>query len=318
LSAIRTFLAFSGLLLAACGLGGLIPDGTTFACQTTGECTEGFVCVAGACVPGDGGVIPADAGKPDAGAADAGDAGSSEPDAGMPDAGQPDASVPDSGAPDAGRPDAGHVDAGVPDAGIADAGRPDAGPPADGGFWLYAVGTNTITPTLIIDAGTLTFTVETGDIWDVADDFALYARPLSGSVRITARVTSISPSDYWAKAGVMLRQSPSATSINAMVTMSSANGIVYQDRSIDADLSFSTYSGAPSPDATPVFVRLERSNGMLIASSSADGGTASFVQIFSKPDFLADPFYAGIGVASHNPGVINISTVDSVSVVPLP
>src|SRR5882672_1872766 len=44
------------------------------------------------------------------------------------------------------------------------------------------------------------------DIWNSADAFRFVYRPLSGDGEITAEVDSLNPTDAWAKAGVMIRE----------------------------------------------------------------------------------------------------------------
>src|SRR5207302_1496342 len=55
--------------------------------------------------------------------------------------------------------------------------------------------------------GTYTVNGSGSDIWDVADSFQFVYKPLSGDGSIEARVVSEQATDFWAKAGVMIRES---------------------------------------------------------------------------------------------------------------
>src|SRR5262249_5873213 len=54
-------------------------------------------------------------------------------------------------------------------------------------------------------------------IWDVAASFRLVYKPLSGDGSIEARVVSINNTDFWTKAGVMIREDTSAGSRDAFM-----------------------------------------------------------------------------------------------------
>jgi hypothetical protein len=55
--------------------------------------------------------------------------------------------------------------------------------------------------------GTFTLQASGSDIWGDADAFSFVSQPLSGDCLITARLTSMSPTDYWAKAGFTVQTS---------------------------------------------------------------------------------------------------------------
>src|SRR5262249_6581526 len=74
--------------------------------------------------------------------------------------------------------------------------------------------------------GTASFAPSTGsyvleasgaDIWDTADSFHYVYKPLTGDGEIVTRAVSIQPTDFWAKGGVMIRESLAANSKNAFM-----------------------------------------------------------------------------------------------------
>jgi len=76
--------------------------------------------------------------------------------------------------------------------------------------------------------GTYTMTASGADIWYQSDEFHFAYKTLSGSGSIIAKVESVSDTDDWAKAGVMIRETLNADSKHAMMVVSSASGASFQ------------------------------------------------------------------------------------------
>jgi hypothetical protein len=66
------------------------------------------------------------------------------------------------------------------------------------------------------------------DIWNNGDQFRFAYKTLSGNGSITAKVDSLTRSDAWSKAGVMIRESLDAGSKHAMVVINPDNGGSFQ------------------------------------------------------------------------------------------
>src|SRR5437868_11887367 len=107
-----------------------------------------------------------------------------------------------------------------------------------------------------------------GDIWDAADAFRFVYKPLSGDGEITARVLSLAPTDAWAKAGVMIRESLAADSAFAMTVVTPSNGRGFQYRA-------ATGAGAAlvpgAVGAAPTWLRVTRAGNAFSGACSADG-----------------------------------------------
>ncbi len=88
-------------------------------------------------------------------------------------------------------------------------------------------------PAGLVDKGNNAFTVtSTGtDIWNNADQFRFVYKTLSGNGSITAKVESLTRSDAWTKAGVMIRESLDAGSKHASVVVTPDNSCSQQYRS---------------------------------------------------------------------------------------
>jgi hypothetical protein len=147
------------------------------------------------------------------------------------------------------------------------------------------------------------------DIWNDSDQFNFDAWRLSGDGTITARIRSVTNTGFYAKAGVMLRETLDAGSPYAFAAgLPSAS--VYQYRTgSGADAASSPYY----PATYPFWVRLVRANGNFTAFSSADGATWTPMGSPVSIDMAAE-VYAGLAVTSTNSGALNTAVFDSVSI----
>ena len=68
------------------------------------------------------------------------------------------------------------------------------------------------------------------DIWDNTDEFHYVYQSLSGDGQIVARVVSMTNTDPWAKAGVMIRETLTGGSKHAMMVVTPGNGTAFQRR----------------------------------------------------------------------------------------
>jgi hypothetical protein len=147
-----------------------------------------------------------------------------------------------------------------------------------------------------VPAGTYTMTGSGVDIWDIADEFHFAFKEISGAAKIIARVDSISETDPWAKAGVMIRDSLDADSTYAAVLVTPENGIRFQYRNTAGGITDRQFvEGITAPQ----WVRLERTAGGLVrAYYSADGTTWERFNLIQVS--ISTPMYIGLAVTSHN------------------
>jgi hypothetical protein len=66
-------------------------------------------------------------------------------------------------------------------------------------------------------SGTYTVNSASFDIWNTADSMQYVYKPLTGDGEIDVRVVNVGPTDFWAKAGVMMRDTLQAGSRNAFM-----------------------------------------------------------------------------------------------------
>src|SRR5205085_3377187 len=106
------------------------------------------------------------------------------------------------------------------------------------------------------------------DIWGNADSFQFAYQNAGGDCEIIARVASITDTDPWAKAGVMIRENTAPGARNVFITLTAQNGTEYQWRSATNGESF--YVQGPAV-ASPYWLRLTRTNNVFKAFHSANG-----------------------------------------------
>ena len=167
------------------------------------------------------------------------------------------------------------------------------------------------------------------DIWDTADAFHFVYQPLDAGavVKITARILSVQETDPWAKAGVMIRGTLDPDSPNALVAVTPANGVVFQERMTKGNIS--TTAIVPGLTA-PRWLRLicepiAGSPGQFRFSAfhSVDGSQWTAAGTSVTFGLAGGPLLTGLAVCSHtvtstdphDVGLeeLNLSTFDSVS-----
>jgi hypothetical protein len=143
----------------------------------------------------------------------------------------------------------------------------------------------------------ITMTAAGVDIWGTADQFHFAYKRLSGAGSITARVISITNTDPWAKAGVMIRQSLDADSVHAIVVVTPGNGVAYEYRPEAGGDSVEEVAQAGI--TAPQWVKLTRSGNNFTAEYSANGTTWNTLGAPIVIPMLVD-VYVGLCLTSHN------------------
>ncbi len=102
--------------------------------------------------------------------------------------------------------------------------------------WSHAdIGATGVAGNATFTNGTFTVTGAGADVWGTADALHYAWQPLDGNGTIVARVTSIQNVNAWTKAGVMIRNSFSASAAQAfmLVASSAVKGVPFQRRPVD-------------------------------------------------------------------------------------
>jgi len=145
-------------------------------------------------------------------------------------------------------------------------------------------------------AGTYTIAGGGADIWNGSDQFYYASQATSGDVELIARVDSITNTNAWAKAGVMIRESNAANSRFAAVYATPGAGLSFQWRSSTGGSASASTGASGTP---PQWVRLSRVGNVFTAWYSSNGSTWS--QLGSTQTIaMATTAQAGLAVTSHD------------------
>src|SRR5215472_8006374 len=151
------------------------------------------------------------------------------------------------------------------------------------------------------------------DMWVNNDQFHFIWQPQPGDATVTARVTSQTNTDPWAKAGVILRQSASdAASPYYALLMTPGHGLALQYRAIEG---LPTQQPVLLSSTAPAFVQVARSGSTFTAYTSTDGAAWTPVAGSTVTLGLSGPMLGGLAVTSHNVTASSAVRFDDVAVV---
>src|SRR5690606_7099325 len=165
---------------------------------------------------------------------------------------------------------------------------------------------------LVDNGSSLSVSGSGADIWGYADAFHFAHRSLTGDGEIIARIVSLSNTDPWAKAGVMIRESLSPGSRFAMMLMTpGSNGAAFQYRTATNGAAAPSHS-ADGSSTLPRWLRITRQGNTVRGYLSANGTTWTLRDSVPLP--LPDAVYIGLAVTSHNNSTLATAVFDNVSV----
>ncbi len=153
------------------------------------------------------------------------------------------------------------------------------------------------------------------DIWGTSDQFNYASQSVSGNQTVVAKITGISNTDPWAKAGVMLRDSTAANSMYVYAIATQGNGVRFECRTSTRGSSVGTTTrgiGAPSA-ANPVWLKLVKTGTTYTGSYSLNGTTWTQIGTVTA-SFSNANFRAGLAVTAHNNSLLNTATFTNTSV----
>ena len=142
-------------------------------------------------------------------------------------------------------------------------------------------------------------TASGADIWGNSDEFYYVYQQMQGDGEISACVLSLDDTDPWSKAGVMMRNTLSASSAHAMTIVSSANGTAFQRRTASATASTHT---AGTGASAPYWVKLTRTGNRFYGYESQDG--LEWQRIGAESINMNEIIYVGLAVTAHHDGLI--------------
>ena len=157
-------------------------------------------------------------------------------------------------------------------------------------------------------SGTYTVTGAGADIWNNADAFHFVYVPWSGDGTLVARVSDLTGTDGWAKAGVMFRNSLAPEAMNSYAALSYSNGATFQNRSVTAG---SSTNNILTPATAPFWVKLTRAANTFKGYASPDGITWTQIGAESSWTPSGASIYAGLALTSHNTSALNTAHFDN-------
>jgi regulation of enolase protein 1 (concanavalin A-like superfamily) len=140
------------------------------------------------------------------------------------------------------------------------------------------------------------------DIWNQNDEGHFVYQALRGDGTLTARITNLTRTDGWAKAGVMFRESLADNSKFAHMLLSSDNGLSFQRRITTGASAIHT----AGPSGTyPQWVRLVRAGNTIAGYASTDGQTWTLVGQGTVE--MGVDIFVGLAATSHNDGYLEVA-----------
>ncbi len=147
------------------------------------------------------------------------------------------------------------------------------------------------------------------NVWGTADGFHFVYRPMTGDGQIVARVDSVTKTDPWAKAGVMMRDGLERGDANGFAFVSAGGNVRFQRRRTAGGTTAALYTAAAS---MPRWVKLVRTGDTLAAYFSADG--VSWTSAGTNTFVMNSTIYVGLAVTSHKNSVLSTGVFRNVSV----
>ena len=153
-------------------------------------------------------------------------------------------------------------------------------------------------------SGTYTLIGSGIDIGGTADQCFFSYQQLSGDFDMQVRVVGITPSDAWAKTGLMARESLQANArFAAMLTTPSLSGSIFESRSAIGGAA--TVAGSFPVNHPNTWLRLQRVGNQFNGYASFDA--RSWSQVGSANVALPTTIYFGMAASSHNPDQATIA-----------
>jgi autotransporter-associated beta strand protein len=144
------------------------------------------------------------------------------------------------------------------------------------------------------------------------DAFQMVYRPLTSNGELIARVVSLENTNAAAKAGVMVRDSITASSVNAFMAISPTSGALFQSRTATGGATVSTLSAGT---VAPYWVRVVRIGTTVTGWMSSDGITWTQVGAAVTLPLGATPMI-GLGVTGGNNDLRALGIFDQVLFIP--
>ncbi|MHC4888283.1 MAG: LamG domain-containing protein, partial [Planctomycetota bacterium] len=151
-----------------------------------------------------------------------------------------------------------------------------------------------------------------GDIWGNSDSYTyVYQMPVltRGDCTLTAKVNSLADTDYWAKAGLMVRESRAPNSKHVhMAATNNLNSLQWRSDTGGGSSNSDDWSGVK----IPCYIKLVREGDLFIGYRSTNGTDwdVTGTVVMAMPDEVL----VGMAVTSHNWGAVTTAEFEGVSI----
>ena len=189
-------------------------------------------------------------------------------------------------------------------------------------YWAsHDVGATGVTGSASYAGGIFTVRGAGADIWGTSDAFQFLSETFTDSgtlfdeyplrhAEIVARVTSTTPTNTFAKAGVMIRDSDDPGSVHVILDVRPTGDIEFMTRT--ATGASTTYIGGTNV-GLPIWLKLARAGATVTGYVSSDG--LAWTMVGTTTTALSNlQTELGLIVTSHDTSAVNTSTFDSVDI----
>jgi regulation of enolase protein 1 (concanavalin A-like superfamily) len=181
-------------------------------------------------------------------------------------------------------------------------------PPAPGSGWQgLDIGAVGLAGSSSGGAPTASVTGSGADIWGTSDAFHYRTETMTGDGAVIARVTGLTNTDGFAKAGIMFREDISPSAREVMMVATPANNITFQYRTDRASPTQFVHGAYGVPSA---WLKLERAGNVFTGYRSNDG--TNWLNVGSVSLALPATIHIGLAVTSHNNSALATGTFDNV------
>lgn len=147
-------------------------------------------------------------------------------------------------------------------------------------------------------AGTWTVAGAGADIWGKEDAFRYAFQVKSGDIEFTSKLESLTQSDPWTKAGLMIRDDLTPGAKNVFIALASKNGETFQYRTETDGESFNT--AGVTTLKPPYFLKVVRLGDVFQGWTSADGKKGTWTKIGQVEMPMTGQIYVGYAVTAHH------------------
>lgn len=160
------------------------------------------------------------------------------------------------------------------------------------------------------ESGSYTIAGAGAGIAGTADQFHFAYQPVRGNVEVIARVNSVTPTNPWAAAGVMIRESLAAESRHATAVLTARKGYQFQRRLEPGGGTLQTATGSGT---APGWVRLVRTGDRFETYRSTNG--SAWTSMGAEMIAMGETVYVGLAATSLSVGALTTASIDSARII---